>query len=65
MQEDTIEIGLQINGKFRGNMQIPTDASKEEAITLAKETLKSRLDGAQIVKEIYVPKRIVNIVVKS
>ena len=64
MAENTIEIGLQINGKFRDNMRIPAEAAKEEAIALAKEKLQSRLEGVMIVKEIYVPKRIVNIVVK-
>jgi len=64
MKENVVEIGLQINGKFRDNIQISADASKEEALAAAKEKLKTRLDGVTIVKEIYVPQRIVNIVVK-
>ncbi len=64
MKEDTVEIALQISGKFRDSLFIPTNATKDEAIALAKEKLQSRLEGAEIVKEIYVPARIVNIVIK-
>jgi len=61
---DEITLPLQINGKFRVNMDIASDADKETVIAKAKEILASRLEGKTIVKEIYVPKKIVNIVIK-
>ena len=64
MKEDEIEIAIQMNGKFRENIKIAADADKDTAIALSKELLKSKLDGMTILKEIYVPGRIVNFVVK-
>ncbi len=61
---DEITIPLQINGKFRENITLPADADKDAVMAKAKEVLASRLEGKTIVKEIYVPKKIVNIVVK-
>ena len=61
---DTVEIALQINGKVRENMEIGKSEPKEQVLEKAKEALKTRLEGKTIVKEIYVPGRIVNIVVK-
>lgn len=63
MVEDTIEIAVQINGKTKNTVEIPASASKEEAISAAKEAVSGKLTG-NIVKEIYVPGRIVNIVQK-
>ena len=63
MKEDTIEIAVQINGKTRGTANIAADASKDDAIAAAKEVIADKLTG-NIVKEIYVPGRIVNIVMK-
>ena len=63
MKEDTIEIAVQVNGKTKGTVKIPADANKDEAIAAAKDAYGSRISG-NIVKEIYVPGRIVNIVVK-
>ena len=61
--ESTIEIALQINGKTKATLMIAKDEAKEKVIALAKESLGDKLNGT-IVKEIYVPGRIVNIVVK-
>ncbi len=61
--EDMIEIGIQVNGRVRGSVKIARGADKDTAIAAAKEALGSRLTGS-IVKEIYVPGRIVNIVVR-
>ena len=61
--EATVEIAMQINGKMRGTFSIPQDLEKEQVIAQAKELLGDKLTGA-IVKEIYVPGRLVNIVVK-
>ena len=62
--EATVEIAVQINGKTKVTMSIDKDMSKEEVIPKAKEALGDKLKG-QVVKEIYVPGRIVNIVVKQ
>jgi leucyl-tRNA synthetase len=61
---DEITIPLQINGKFRENIVVDADSDKETIINKAKEALATRLEGKTIVKEIYVPKKIVNIVIK-
>ena len=63
MVEDTIEIAVQVNGKTRGTASIAADASKDDAIAAAKEAIADKLTG-NIIKEIYVPGRIVNIVMK-
>ena len=64
--EDSIEIGVQVNGKVRGTIVIPNGCAKEEALELAKkdERVASFLEGKTLVKEIYVPGRIVNIVMR-
>lgn len=61
--EATIEIAVQINGKVRGTMSVGKDDPKEDILARAKELMADRLTGA-IVKEIYVPGRLVNIVQK-
>jgi len=62
--EDTIEIAIQVNGKLRGSMKASSDIAKDDAIAKAKEEVGAKLEGVEIVKEIYVPKKIVNFVVK-
>ena len=59
-----IEIAVQINGKTREVVKISKDSTKEDAINTAKEAVTKWLDNMTIVKEIYVPGKIVNIVVK-
>ena len=61
--EAVAEIAVQINGKMRGTIKIAKDADKDTAIAAAKEAVADKLTGT-IVKEIYVPGRIVNIVQK-
>lgn len=61
--ENTAEIAVQINGKTKGTLVISLDSSKDEVIAAAKESIADKLTG-NIVKEIYVPGRIVNIVMK-
>ncbi len=63
MKDDEIEIPVQINGKTKAVISIPVDISKEDAIAKGREALGDKLNGT-IVKEIYVPKKIVNIVQK-
>ena len=61
--ETTVEIAVQINGKTKATITIGKDDAKEDVIAKAKEALGDRLNG-NIIKEIYVPGRIVNIVQK-
>ncbi|MBR1812243.1 MAG: leucine--tRNA ligase [Lachnospiraceae bacterium] len=61
--EKTVEVAVQVNGKIRGYIQIAPDADKDTAIAAGKEAVKDRLTGT-IVKEVYVPGRLVNIVQK-
>ncbi|MBQ4045401.1 MAG: leucine--tRNA ligase, partial [Lachnospiraceae bacterium] len=61
--EQTVEVAVQINGKVKATVSLPKDIAKEDAIAAGKEAVASRITG-NIVKEIYVPGRIVNIVVK-
>ncbi len=63
MKEDEVEIAVQINGKTRGVVKISSSSSKEEAIAAGKAAVADRLEG-NVVKEIYVPGRIINLVVK-
>ncbi|MDO5707437.1 MAG: leucine--tRNA ligase [Andreesenia angusta] len=64
--DDIIEMAVQVNGKVRGIIEISKEASKEEANekALSNDKVKSFIEGKNIVKEIYVPGRIYNIVVK-
>ena len=61
--ESMVEIAVQINGRVKATIQIDKDAAKEDAIALGKEAVADKLTGT-IVKEIYVPGRIVNLVQK-
>ncbi|MCR5655180.1 MAG: leucine--tRNA ligase [Lachnospiraceae bacterium] len=61
--EDTVEIAVQINGKLKTTITVSKDIDKDAAIAAGKEALGDRLTG-NIVKEIYVPGRIINIVAK-
>ena len=63
MKDDEKEVAVQINGRVRATITVPADISKEDAIAAGKEAIKDKLTG-NIVKEIYVPGRIVNIVQK-
>ncbi len=64
--DETVEIVVQVNGKIKAKLNIPTDAQKEEILNLAKsdENVKKAIEGMNIVKEIVVPKKLVNLVVK-
>lgn len=61
---DTITVPVQINGKTRVTVDVALDIDKDSAIAVGKEALGNRLDGLNIIKEIYVPKKIINIVAK-
>ncbi|MBQ7562861.1 MAG: leucine--tRNA ligase [Lachnospiraceae bacterium] len=66
LKEDTIEIAVQVSGKLRGTVLIDVNEDKDSVIAKAKEveSVKGFLAGKTIVKEIYVPGKIVNIVAK-
>ena len=61
---NTVEIAVQINGKVKATLNINKEDPKDEVIAKGKELIADKLEGKNIVKEIYVPGRIVNIVVK-
>ena len=61
---DTIMLGVSINGKNRTQIEVSPSASKEEVIAMAKEAGAKWLEGVNIVKEILVPNKLVNLVVK-
>ena len=62
--DNTVEIAVQINGKTKATVALAKDCDKDTAIAAGKEALAGKLNG-DIVKEIYVPGRIINIVVKG
>ncbi len=60
----TVEVAVQVNGKVRATVSLPLNCPKDEAIATAKAAVASYLEGMTVVKEIAVPNKIVNIVVK-
>ena len=64
--ESTVEVAVQINGKVRATVELPLNCKPEDAIALAKadEKIAAQLEGKTIIKEISVPNKIVNIVVR-
>ncbi|MCD7943626.1 MAG: leucine--tRNA ligase [Clostridia bacterium] len=64
--DDVIEIALQVNGKLRGTMKIEADAQRDDVVEAARSSprIAELIAGKNVVKEIYVPGKIVNIVVK-
>lgn len=66
VKEDTIEIGVQVNGKVKGKVEIGVSEDQASAIAKAKEvrTVANAIEGKKIVKEIYVKGKIINLVVK-
>ena len=64
--DSTVEIAVQVNGKIRARINIAADITAEDAIALAKAdaAVANDISGKNIIKELYIPKRLVNIVVK-
>lgn len=64
--DESVEIVVQVNGKIKAKLNIPVDADKDAVLDLAKndENVKKSIDGMKIIKEIVVPKKLVNLVVK-
>lgn len=67
LKDETIEIPVQVNGKLRGRVTVPADASQEEILARAREvpTVAAHLQGRQVVREILVPGKLVNFVLKG
>ncbi|HET6925197.1 MAG TPA: hypothetical protein VFH39_05195, partial [Candidatus Saccharimonadales bacterium] len=63
---DTITIAVQVNGKLRGEFQAATGVNEADAVATAKtqERVKPHIEGKEIVKAIYVPGKLVNLVVR-
>jgi leucyl-tRNA synthetase len=66
IQKDEITIAVQVNGKLRGQIEIPVDMDKESVFetALANENVSKHTEGKDFIKKIYVPKKLVNFVVK-
>ena len=64
MQDDTLELGVQINGKVRDRIQVPAKATREETekLALASAKVQRNLEGLEIKKIIVIPGRMVSIV---
>ena len=65
-QDDSLEIGVQVNGKLRGTIKVKKDEAKDivESLALKENNVSKHIEGKEIVKVIIVPNRIVNIVIK-
>ena len=65
-QDNEITIAIQVNGKLRGTILAPKDLDKDELLKLAKEeeNVSKHLEGKEIIKEIVIPNKIVNLVIK-
>ena len=64
--DNTVELPVQVNGKVKSTVSVPRDASKDDVVLIARADPKvaSAIDGKTVVKEIVVPGKIINIVVK-
>ena len=63
--EDSITLAVSVNGKRRSEIEVAKDASKEELLEVAKAEVAKWLEGKEIVKEIVVPNKLINIVIKG
>lgn len=62
--EESMILAVTVNGKKRAEIEVETSISKEEALRLGKESVAKWLEGCELVKEIYVPNKLINVVVK-
>ena len=61
---DTMILAITVNGKKRSEIEVATSISQEDALRLGKESAAKWLDGTTLIKEIYVPNKLINLVVK-
>lgn len=63
---DTLTVVVQVNGKVRGQLELPKDSAEDAVVSAAKaeEKVSSHIAGKEIVKTVYVPGKILNFVVK-
>ena len=66
MKDELVKIAVQVNGKVRGTILVNSEASNEDVLKIAKEqeNVKKYLENATIFKEIVIPNKIVNLVIK-
>ena len=66
LSKNTMNISIQVNGKLRGNIEVSTSLDKDEILLQAKNynNVKKHIENKEIIKEIYVPTKIVNLVIK-
>jgi leucyl-tRNA synthetase len=66
LETDTFELVVQVNGKVRDRVPAPSEASKDELLALARDlpNVGAHIDGREVVKEIVVPGKLVNLVVR-
>ena len=62
--KDSLKLGVSINGKNRAEIEVASNASKDEILALAKQSTQKWLENKTIIKEIYVEKKLVNLVIK-
>ena len=61
---DSMILAVTVNGKKRAEVEVSTSVSKEEALKIGKESVAKWLEGSELIKEIYVPNKLINLVVK-
>ena len=66
LAQSSVKLVVQVNGKVRGNIEVPADTAQEEILNLAKaeQNVVKHMQGKEIVKEIVVPDKLVNVVVR-
>lgn len=64
MKEDSMKLPVQVNGKVKATIQVPAGSEKDFVLSEAKKAIEDKLEGKSVVKEIYVPNKIINLVVK-
>ncbi|WP_333805150.1 leucine--tRNA ligase [Sulfurospirillum sp.] len=62
--EDSMILAVTVNGKKRAEIEVETSISKEDALVLGKESVSKWIEGSELIKEIYVPNKLINLVVK-
>ena len=64
--DNTVNVAIQVNGKLRGSLEVDKNLSKEEVLSMSKDidNVKKYIDSGNLIKEIYVPGKIVNFVIK-